>query len=89
VSLLPTLWEQSGNEHLLKQAILTVLTKVIEAMKENSRQYHSLVVPLIMHAVEPGSVCIPKHLLLRRLGSIADRAMVEFRSRKSICLKTH
>lgn len=56
VSLLPPLWEQSGEEHLMKQVILTVFTRLINAMKVESRQYHSMVLPLIQRAVEPGSV---------------------------------
>ncbi|KAI9847676.1 MAG: hypothetical protein M1837_001924 [Sclerophora amabilis] len=55
VSLLPPLWEQSGEEHLLKQAILTILTRLINAMKQESRRYHPMVLPLIKFAIEPGS----------------------------------
>ncbi|KAI9747746.1 MAG: hypothetical protein M1815_003928 [Lichina confinis] len=55
VSPLPQLWKQSGQEHLLKQAILSILTKLMNAMKDGSQRYHALVVPLIKHAVEPGS----------------------------------
>ncbi|KAI9759134.1 MAG: hypothetical protein M4579_002581 [Chaenotheca gracillima] len=55
VSLLPPLWEQSGEEHLLKQAILTILTRLITSMKQESRRYHSMVLPLIKYAIEPGS----------------------------------
>ncbi|KAI9838840.1 MAG: hypothetical protein M1819_004046 [Sarea resinae] len=55
VSLLPPLWEQSGEEHLMKQAILTILSRLINAMKDESRRYHSMVLPLIKSAVEPGS----------------------------------
>ncbi|KAI9786020.1 MAG: hypothetical protein M1816_008172 [Peltula sp. TS41687] len=55
VSILPPLWEQSGQEHLLKQAILTILARLINAMKDESRRYHPLVLPLIQYAIEPGS----------------------------------
>lgn len=58
VSILPPLWEQSGQEHLLKQAILTLLARLINAMKDESRHYHPLVLPLIKYAVEPGSVSL-------------------------------
>jgi hypothetical protein len=57
VSLLPPLWEQSGNEHLMKQAILTLLSSLIHSMTEESIRYHSMILPLIHKSVEPGSVC--------------------------------
>jgi hypothetical protein len=55
VSILPGLWEASGEEHLMKQAILTLLSTLVTAMKEESKRYHSLMLPLIQRAVEPGS----------------------------------
>lgn len=58
ITILPPLWEQTGDEHLFKQAILTILTKLVSAMKDKSLQYHHMVIPLIRFSVEPGSVCI-------------------------------
>ena len=58
MSLLPPLWEQSGDENLMKQAILTILTRLINSMKDDSQRYHSMILPLINRAVEPGSVSI-------------------------------
>jgi hypothetical protein len=55
VSILPGLWEASGDEHLLKQAILTLLSTLIASMKDQSQRYNSLVLPLIQRAIEPGS----------------------------------
>lgn len=55
VSLLPDLWASSGEEHLMKQAILTLLATVVQAMKAPSVRYHQLIIPLIQHAVEEGS----------------------------------
>ncbi|KAM5447134.1 hypothetical protein McanMca71_003770 [Microsporum canis] len=55
VSLLPGLWEQSGDEHLMKQAILTLLSSLIHSMRENSTRYHSMILPLIQQSIEPGS----------------------------------
>ncbi|KAI5844872.1 armadillo-type protein [Tricharina praecox] len=55
VQILPPLWEQTGDEHLFKQAILAILTKLIGAMKDKSVQYHHMVIPLIRYSVEPGS----------------------------------
>jgi hypothetical protein len=55
VSILPPLWEASGEQHLLKQAILTLLTTLVAAMKADAVRYHALILPLIQRAVEPGS----------------------------------
>ncbi|KAI2084602.1 hypothetical protein LOZ36_004681 [Ophidiomyces ophidiicola] len=55
VTTLPSLWEQSGDEHLMKQAILTLLSSIIHSMKHESVRYHPLVLPLIQKSVEPGS----------------------------------
>lgn len=55
VGLLPSLWEQSGNEYLMKQAILTLISSVIEALKHMSLRYHSLILPLIRDSIQPDS----------------------------------
>ncbi|KAK5134006.1 hypothetical protein LTR08_007011 [Meristemomyces frigidus] len=55
VSILPTLWEASGPEHLMKQAILTILARLVNAMKAASAPLHSMVLPIIRGAVQPGS----------------------------------
>lgn len=55
VAILPGLWEASGEEHLIKQAILTLLSQLVASMKDQSQRYHSMVLPLIKRAVEPGS----------------------------------
>ncbi|PYI13913.1 putative importin 11 [Aspergillus violaceofuscus CBS 115571] len=55
LSLLPPLWESSGEEHLMKQAILTLLSSLIHSLKQNSVRYHSIILPLIQNSVEPGS----------------------------------
>ena len=55
VGMLPALWEAAGDEFLMKQAILTILVRLINAMKADSLPMHSLVFPIIRGAVEPGS----------------------------------
>jgi len=55
ISLLPPLWEQSGDEHLMKQAILTILARLTNAMKAESRSFHTSFLPIIQSAIEPGS----------------------------------
>lgn len=55
VTLLPELWEASGEEHLMKQAILTLLSTIVTAMRQDAMRYNYLILPLIHRAVEPGS----------------------------------
>ena len=40
----------------MKQAILVILVRLINSMKGESQRFHSLVIPIIRGAVEPGSV---------------------------------
>lgn len=56
LSLLPPLWESSGDEHLLKQAILTLLGALIYSLKQESTRYHSLILPLVRNSIDPTSV---------------------------------
>ncbi|KAI9732905.1 MAG: hypothetical protein M1834_003845 [Cirrosporium novae-zelandiae] len=55
VSLLPALWAQSGEQHLMKQAILALLTRLLTSMGDESRRYHQLILPLIQNSLEPNS----------------------------------
>ncbi|KAF2230261.1 ARM repeat-containing protein [Viridothelium virens] len=55
VSLLPRLWEQSGEENIMKQAILTILARLVSSMKAESRKYHLMALPIIKGALEPDS----------------------------------
>lgn len=55
IALLPPLWEQSGEEHLMKQAILTILARLTNAMKADSRSFHVSFLPIIQSAIEPNS----------------------------------
>jgi hypothetical protein len=55
VSILPDLWTASGEEHLMKQAILTLLSTIVTSMRGPSARYHPLILPLIQRAVEQGS----------------------------------
>ena len=55
MTMLPPLWEASGEEHLMKQAILTIIARLVNAMKADSLPMHSMVLPIIRGAVEPGS----------------------------------
>lgn len=55
VNLLPPLWEQSGEEHMMKAALLTILTRLVNSMKVGSLPMHSMVFPIIKGAVEAGS----------------------------------
>jgi hypothetical protein len=42
-------------EHLIKQAILTLFSTLIASLKDQSQRYNGMILPLIKSAVEPGS----------------------------------
>ncbi|KAI4163059.1 MAG: hypothetical protein LQ342_003377 [Letrouitia transgressa] len=56
ISLLPPLWDQAGEEYLMKQSILGILSALITSLKQSSKRYHPLVLPLIHSSVEPASL---------------------------------
>jgi hypothetical protein len=56
MTLLPPLWAQSGEEHLMKQAILTLLSSLIQSLKGESIRYHADILPLIRSSIDPQSV---------------------------------
>ena len=55
ISLLPLLWSQAGDEFLMKQSILGLLSSLIGAMRRDSARYHSLILPLVQSSIEPTS----------------------------------
>jgi hypothetical protein len=55
MSMLPLLWTESGEENLIKQAILTMITAITTSLKEKSLKYHQLILPLIRDSVDPNS----------------------------------
>lgn len=55
MSMLPPLWEASGEENLMKQAILTMITAVITSLTKQSLKYQPLILPLIRDSVQPNS----------------------------------
>ena len=55
ISMLPPLWAESGEENLIKQAILTMITAITTSLKEKSLKYHQLILPLIRDSVDPHS----------------------------------
>ena len=55
ITLLPPLWSQAGDEFLMKQSILGLLSSLVGAMKGDSVRYHSLILPLIQSSIEPTS----------------------------------
>ena len=42
----------------MKQAILTLLSSLINSLKQESVRYHSLILPLIQSSVHPESVSL-------------------------------
>ncbi|KAL8855507.1 MAG: hypothetical protein Q9178_007861 [Gyalolechia marmorata] len=55
ISVLSPLWEHAGTEFLLNQSILGILSSLISAIKDESRKYHSLLLPLINSSVDINS----------------------------------
>ena len=55
ISMLSPLWDASAEEHLMKQVILTLMTRLVNAMKAQSLPMHGMLFPIIRGAVEPGS----------------------------------
>ena len=58
MSMLPPLWAQSGEEHLMKQAILTMITAIVTSLGKNSLTYHSAILPVIRDSVQPDSEAV-------------------------------
>ena len=55
MDMLPTLWLASGDEHLMKQAILTMITALTTSLTKQSLKYQPDIVPLIRDSVQPNS----------------------------------
>ncbi|KAH8682395.1 armadillo-type protein [Xylariales sp. PMI_506] len=56
IQALPAIWESAGDlGFMLKQAVLTILQSLVMSMRQESRRYHSIILPLISQAVEEGS----------------------------------
>lgn len=58
MSMLPSLWAESGEEHLMKQAILTMITAIVNSLGQKSLSYHASILPIIHDSVQPGSEAI-------------------------------
>ncbi|KAI9717595.1 MAG: hypothetical protein M1828_007156 [Chrysothrix sp. TS-e1954] len=55
VSLLPPLWEESGNENMLQQSVISILSKLVCSLKAESAPLHPLVIPVMTQALDPES----------------------------------
>ena len=58
MSMLPPLWAQSGEEHLMKQAILTMITAIVSSLGAKSFSYHSSILPVIHDSIQPDSEAV-------------------------------
>ena len=52
ISLLSPLWSQAGEEYLMKQSILAILSALVSSMKAESQRYHAMIIPLIDSSVQ-------------------------------------
>ncbi|KPI41058.1 Importin-11 [Cyphellophora attinorum] len=55
MNMLPPLWAQSGEEHLMKQAIITMITAIVNSLREKSLTYHVAVLTIISDSIQPES----------------------------------
>ena len=55
MGMLPPLWQQSEEEHLFKQQILTLITAIISSTRNESLRFQPLILPLINEALQPES----------------------------------
>ncbi|KAK9459785.1 armadillo-type protein [Lipomyces oligophaga] len=55
ISLLPALWDEAGNEHILKGAILHTLRNLIRAAGSDSAKFYGFYLPLIGSIMDPKS----------------------------------
>ncbi|KIW61288.1 hypothetical protein PV05_01427 [Exophiala xenobiotica] len=58
MSMLPPLWADSGEEHLMKQAILSMITAIVNSLGQKSLSYHAAIIPIIHDSVQPESDAI-------------------------------
>ncbi|KIV82639.1 hypothetical protein PV11_04736 [Exophiala sideris] len=58
MSMLQPLWIDSGEEHLMKQAILTMVTAIVTSLGQKSLSYHAAILPIIRDSVQPNSEVI-------------------------------
>ncbi|KAL2441760.1 Importin-11 [Exophiala dermatitidis] len=58
MAMLPPLWAESGEEHLMKQAILTMITAIVTSLGQKSLSYHNAILPIIHDSVQPESEAI-------------------------------
>ncbi|CAJ0650514.1 12985_t:CDS:10 [Entrophospora sp. SA101] len=54
-NLLPPMWQAAHNEHLFKPAILVILTKLVEALSDQSSKLHEFIIPIIQYSVDPNT----------------------------------
>jgi hypothetical protein len=62
ISSLPPLWEQAGEEWLMKQMILSLLAALTGAMKSDSARLHALILPVVHETLQEDS---PSRLYLK------------------------
>ncbi|KAJ9658574.1 hypothetical protein H2198_003592 [Neophaeococcomyces mojaviensis] len=55
MSILPALWAESGDEHLMKQAILTMITAIVTSLGKQGLSFHEPIYPLIHDSIQPES----------------------------------
>ncbi|KAK3329521.1 armadillo-type protein [Apodospora peruviana] len=56
MATLPNLWESAGTEeYMIKQAILAIMSALVESVRDESRRYQGAIIPLLREAMDPES----------------------------------
>ena len=55
IEILQALWTYAASENMMKTVIVTILTKLVRAMKTKSAGLHAMMLAIIKDALEPGS----------------------------------
>ncbi|RHZ44598.1 hypothetical protein Glove_718g38 [Diversispora epigaea] len=54
-NLLPPLWQAAQDEHMFRPAILSILTKLVQALMNESINLHDFIIPIIQYSVNPNT----------------------------------
>ena len=55
MTVMGPLWDQSGEDHMIKQAVLAMITAIINSMQQKSVTLHDSILPPISSAVDPST----------------------------------
>jgi HEAT repeat protein len=56
IQIIPDLWNRSADQHMFRNSIVTILTKLVQSLRQESHQLHPIVVPIIKESLNTSSV---------------------------------